>query len=435
MELYFAIGYARLNDFEQADRHFDQAADRAMGPNAAFLARVAYERARRYLMERRIEEAWTAYGETLKDRSLRGRVHSEQLKSFIFCREERFDKQAAAMLKAARLMDSRRSDFLEYWYLSVQTLAMIAREMILPQARQYAEKALDDGDPWPPDVAINHFQALKAIGWCKALAGDQLSCFRYLRHAQEVAPDAAWRAMVHLDRGYFARTIGETQWSLNELAQAEEIAEPVEWANCQSEERIALLLFAELFAAVDKEKAAFYIARYNALGKLASPLLHFAHDNRLAALAAYATGVVREANGALDHAHVSYKASWDTFDRIGYEWRAGRAATRLFSLTGSRRWKLSAQHALETYPRAWLWDELKKANPRRSRVRKNDLTPAQATVLGMIRKGMSTHEIAHTLGRSQSTVRNHLKVIFKVYGVRSRVALVAEAARKERVSS
>ncbi len=45
-------------------------------------------------------------------------------------------------------------------------------------------------------------------------------------------------------------------------------------------------------------------------------------------------------------------------------------------------------------------------------------------------QGQSTAEIAQTLGRSEFTVSNHIKEIFKTFNVKSRSALVAEALRQ-----
>jgi DNA-binding NarL/FixJ family response regulator len=56
----------------------------------------------------------------------------------------------------------------------------------------------------------------------------------------------------------------------------------------------------------------------------------------------------------------------------------------------------------------------------------------QERVFNMICEGLSTDAIAARLGRSHSTVRNHIKLIFKALDVRSRAALVAKAARTGR---
>jgi len=45
-------------------------------------------------------------------------------------------------------------------------------------------------------------------------------------------------------------------------------------------------------------------------------------------------------------------------------------------------------------------------------------------------EGLTPAQIAERLGRSPSTVKNHIKLIFKEFGVNSRPALLAEAARR-----
>ena len=57
----------------------------------------------------------------------------------------------------------------------------------------------------------------------------------------------------------------------------------------------------------------------------------------------------------------------------------------------------------------------------------------QERVFNMICQGLSTEAIATRMGRSPSTVRNHVKLIFKALGVNSRAALVAKAARDGRL--
>jgi DNA-binding CsgD family transcriptional regulator len=48
----------------------------------------------------------------------------------------------------------------------------------------------------------------------------------------------------------------------------------------------------------------------------------------------------------------------------------------------------------------------------------------------MLCQKMTTAEIANELGLSQHTVRNHLKAVFRAYGVNNRAALIAEAASR-----
>ncbi len=57
------------------------------------------------------------------------------------------------------------------------------------------------------------------------------------------------------------------------------------------------------------------------------------------------------------------------------------------------------------------------------------LTPAQRAVFDLLMDGRGTAQIAKELGRSTFTVRNHIKAIFKVFGVTSRPELIVRASQ------
>lgn len=428
--MYLGIGYARLRDYAEADKNFEKAAVKLPERKQSELA---YQRARRFLLELNTESAWAWLKKAEADKTLRARLQSEHLRSFIFGHEEKYREQAQSLMRVLDTLDKHKDAFLEIWYTSVHTLAVLSRELPLPAAAARAQAEIESDTPWSEDFAVSRFQALKAIGWCRALEGDNLGCFRFLRQAQRIAPGPAWSMIVLLDRSYFARTIGETQWSENELAAAEEIAKGIDWNACNGEERIALLLLAELVSWSSPGRGTFYLARYNNLDKLRSSLHHFAFDKRMNALTFYASGIVKQRNGEAVEATEVFRKAWSDFDRIGYDWRAARSAMRLFELTGKERWKYLAEEKLEQYPQSWLNRELDASKP--ISAANQELTPAQFKIFQMICSGMSTEEIAGKLGRSQHTLRNHLKLIFKAYGVKTRAALVAEAARRGQIQS
>lgn len=55
------------------------------------------------------------------------------------------------------------------------------------------------------------------------------------------------------------------------------------------------------------------------------------------------------------------------------------------------------------------------------------LTPRQAEVLELLERGRSTSEIAHELGLSTETVRNHIRHVLRAVGAHSRLEAVAIA--------
>lgn len=53
------------------------------------------------------------------------------------------------------------------------------------------------------------------------------------------------------------------------------------------------------------------------------------------------------------------------------------------------------------------------------------LTPAQKRILPLVLRGLSTNQIAETVGRSPFTVQNQIKTLLQKYNVRSRTMMVA----------
>jgi PAS domain S-box-containing protein len=71
-----------------------------------------------------------------------------------------------------------------------------------------------------------------------------------------------------------------------------------------------------------------------------------------------------------------------------------------------------------------------KLRPRRRRLALPSLTPRQTEVLDRLAEGMSTEQIAGSLGISRETVRNHVRGILRTLGVHSRLEAIVEARRR-----
>jgi DNA-binding CsgD family transcriptional regulator len=429
--LLLAIGYARMRDFERADHHFALA--RRQLSARADRSDLAYHLARRWLLEGRTDEARHAADELSRDQSQASKIANAMLQSFILSHEERYREAAESLIRGIVLIGKRREQHLEEWFHAVQNLAALGRELSFDEAVALARQEVDQPIEWPEDFRTQHFQALKAVGWACALRGDMLGCFRYLRAAERTTPNDAFKVILLLDRAYFARIIGEATWALDEVAKAENVADRVDWNAIAGDERVGLLLLADAMAEIDKERARFYLARYRRLDRIRSPLALFAFDHRLEAFEAYAEGVVRQTDGGKG-ADELFRKAWIIFDRIGYDWRAARAAMRLFEVTKKDRWRHLAEDKLEAFLQSWLARELRSSHETKAR-QPVKLPPMQGKVFAMLCQKMSTAEIAEALGLSQHTIRNHLKAVFRAYGVNSRAALVAEAANRGELPS
>jgi DNA-binding CsgD family transcriptional regulator len=424
-EALLGSSFAALRDYASADAHFERARallDRRSRSQAATLANT---RARRYIGEARIGDAWRCYEASLVDRSTEGAIESERLKGEIHSAEARFGEQAHSLNRLLARNGDGTDAHVAIWYDAVAQLSRLACELPAPVAVSTVASALVARAVWPSDFNAQRFASLRSLAWCKVLAGDTLGSFRYLREAAALADtlgSAPLRALVMLDRAHFAHNAGEEHWCANEVAAASELLREVDWLHTQVEERSALPLLAEVLAPTDPDGAAAAIARHAQLAPALDPI------------ATGVRGLVYLANGRTRDGVRDLSAAYDSFDRAGSEWRAGKAALALAKVTGATRWRLLALENLEFYASSWLFAQAQSLGDLPAAAEGVSLTPMQERVFHMICEGLSTDAIATRLGRSPSTIRNHIKLIFKALSVRSRAALVAKAAREGRFS-
>lgn len=422
---HMLLGAAYTRDFQYdvADEHFE-AARASAGKNRDLIAQIAYRQGRRFVFASQPQRAREFLEAARDGRSKRSRLEAMLLEAFILDREGKYRDEARVLATLLEEIDPAQNEFVELAAFSVWTLSALAREIYLPGAVELCERHLQA--EWPPDLRVQRFQGFKAVAWAKALNGDYFNAFRYLRRSEQSAPTKPWRVIALLDRAYLARCVKEQRWSRQELAEAEDLAERVEWRSTQNEERVALLLMAELLAPVDSARAAYYLARYREVLE-STPLAHYTKSPRAEALVAYVEGIVHSVSDHKRAAVVAFERALNIYEGIQYDWRAGRCALRLYELTHEQRFKEIAEERLRHYSASWLGEELHELAKREARVH---LPPMQRRVLEEIQAGHDTAEIARRLGRSAHTVKNHIKMIFKAYKVNSRPALLA-AVRRE----
>src|SRR3989344_6881880 len=71
-----------------------------------------------------------------------------------------------------------------------------------------------------------------------------------------------------------------------------------------------------------------------------------------------------------------------------------------------------------------LFDELTRGSPARNR---NAVTPREAEVLYLVKRGCSNKEIAAALGVAESTVRTHVRTLMQKVGMHKRIQLAVYA--------
>lgn len=421
--LLLAIAHTRLAEYHAADEYFERASESAARLNDGDLnAEIAYRRGRRYMLAGDLARARGFLPAAAKGSQAR-RLDALHLESAILYNEGRHKEQAHVLQRLLEQIDPADPRMNLSAAYAAHTLATMAREIDVPEAIPAVERHLR-ACIWPADLNVQRFQSLKALGWAYALRGDYFNAFRYLKQSSAVAPSQAWFVMALLDRAYLARCLGEARWSRQELFEADEAAANVDWRATRNEERVGLLLLAEMFAPIDSGKAAKYMAQYRDLGEM-NRNLHYSRSPLLDALAGYSAGVTQLALGNAKAGIKLLRESLDIYQREQYDWRAGRCALRLYEATADPQFLDVATEKLRGYPQSWLADELRNVRvPSGGPV----LPPMQRRVFDRLCEGLSTAQIARQLGRSEYTVKNHIKLIFKAYAVKSRAELLAKVA-------
>jgi DNA-binding CsgD family transcriptional regulator len=415
--------YSRTNDFESADSHLGaaQAMANQIGDDEA-LFDIAWRRTLRFCLDGELTKARECLRIVWKGQSESARLHALQFESLILAAEGRSGEAAARCQELLRsISDSSRQ--LHHVAVGSVNLALFARELYLPDAVPELERHLAIG--WPEDYAIFRFQVTKSLAWTKALQGDYFNAFRLLHRASDISPTNAWTVVSACDRSYLARCLGEARWSRQELDIAEQLAQEVDW-NGAGEESFGLLLLSELFAPLDPTKSSMYLARFRQLGEVLRLPTQYKHDPRWPAYVQYSTAVTELALGDTRRGLIDLRAAKDKFERLGFEWRSARCMILEHRVTGNPELLRTAQERLRNYGQSWLADELRSLG----RGDGIELPPQQQRVFEEMCQGKSTTQIAGALGRSEWTVSNHIKQIFKAYNVKSRAELLAEAGRR-----
>jgi DNA-binding CsgD family transcriptional regulator len=417
--------YARTRDFESADEKLHdalQSAKRLGDP--ALLTLVGYRAVRRYLLAEAPAEARKYLELARTGKSKTSQIYAAYAETLILPYEERVGEQANRIVELLRLLDPNQIDFIEIRAWSTHTLAGLVREMYLPDAVAEIDRQLS-GVLWPEDFAPNLFQTLRSLGWAKAMQGDYFNAFRHLKHASDVTDTTAWKVVAACDRSYLARCFGEVRWSRVELDEAEQLASRVNWHATLAEERIGLLQLAELFGELDTARSAMYLARYRELGDVKSPL-YFRHDARRVAFEQFSTGVVELALGDRKRGLAELRDARKVFERFGFDFRVARCLTAEYRVTNNQDLIPLIEERLRNYRQSWLARELAQSET----PTEVPLPRMQRRVFDEICQGKSTAEISKALGRSEYTISNHIKAIFRTFGVKSRATLMAEAVRK-----
>jgi DNA-binding NarL/FixJ family response regulator len=147
-----------------------------------------------------------------------------------------------------------------------------------------------------------------------------------------------------------------------------------------------------------------------------TPRCTLAHGSRLEAFIAEAHALAGRNVDGRDTSEEAAKA-YSLFKRLGFEWRAARMATVLYRITHQHRWQERALRHLGHYP--------KGAFPRLLLF--GILTQREREILALMRNGDKVSAIGERLDLRESTVRSHVRNIYRKFGARNYAQLLSKA--------
>jgi len=214
---------------------------------------------------------------------------------------------------------------------AVRNLTLLARDFdIADDARHLAGRV--PSFAWTDDVCRVEFTTVEALGWCSALRGDVVGALRLFRRASAAASTEPEHVYVAVDRALVAREFGHRAMALEETEHALNIADRYDWNKAPGDYRLALLVLAQAAASLTPVRARETLDRYTGIRNSMDATFAARIEPRARAEEAYTHGLVLRAEGRLTVSKERLQFAFETWEAIGFKWRAARAALELAEL-------------------------------------------------------------------------------------------------------
>jgi len=232
---------------------------------------------------------------------------------------------------------------------ALKNLTILARDFDIAEDARLVSKRVP-ALAWTEDVCRVEFTAVEALGWCSALRGDSVQALRHFRRAEFVASTTPERILVGVDRALIAREFGHRAMVTEEIEHALKAARGFNWENAAGDYRVALLTLAQAAAATAPADAREMLDRHTSLRNSIDSTFAARIEPRARAEEAYTQGLVLRAEGRLAASAERLETAFETWGRIGYDWRAARAALELAELDAGEVFRLAVRRELFQRP-------------------------------------------------------------------------------------
>lgn len=292
-----------------------------------------------------------------------------QFLGFVAASRGRYMEQIALVESALAELDRLPARDLWIEVSLLENLSGIVSNLYLPAvARRMSDRA--EAIDWPDEMQAQHHHITRSLAYFRSLGSDPFLPFELLDRAAALAPSAAWKLVSRLDRIFLVQEMSGDRIVQDfdivaEIERAEEIAATIDWKGAEGEQRLGLLLLAEILAATRPKDAARYLELCRTLQGPMSPLLMAKSDARWTASENFVEGVVAAANGEKERGIDLIGKAFAFWNDVGYSSYATRAAIKLYELTGEERHIEWAFKESRRYPYSWLSDAVSRAGHRR----------------------------------------------------------------------
>lgn len=273
----------------------------------------------------------------------------EELLGVIAAAEGRYGDLLTYARAALRTLDSNATPDVFQEAFALKNLSIVARDFDVAEDARLVSKRVSALE-WSEDICRVEFTAVEALAWCSALRGDSVQALRHFRRAELVASTTPERILVGVDRALIAREYGHRAMVTEEIEHALNAARGFNWENAAGDYRVALLTLAQAAAATAPADAREMLDRHTSIRNSMDRTFAARIEPRARAEEAYTQGLVLRAEGRLAASADRLETAFETWGRIGYEWRAARAALELAELDAGEVFRLAVRRELVRRP-------------------------------------------------------------------------------------
>jgi tetratricopeptide (TPR) repeat protein len=276
-----------------------------------------------------------------------GRAH--ELLGVIAAAEGRYEAHIAYFRTSLDVFEA--SDVRDVYHLgfALRNLAIVARDFDVEVDERTISLRVD-ALAWTQDIAPVHFTTLEARGWSAAVRGNVVDALRSWRAASATATTDPERIIVAVNRAVVAREFGHQPQVAEEVDYALSLAERAQWDEVAGDSREALLGLAQVAASISPSHARVVLDRYTKIRKAVDHTYAARVELRARAEEAYTHGVVLRSERRDFEAAERLRFAFETWEKIGFNWRAGRAALELAELDAGDVFRRAVNRELRRRP-------------------------------------------------------------------------------------